>query len=111
MPATTIFDVLYRVRRKAHYEEPDLFVLGASGEVDARRFAQGLVLVTDASVAALEALVAAYVGPGVVAEVAAGYSKRTRSDLVRARSSAWRRRLSGRDASSRSAGTHTSSRS
>lgn len=98
-PATTIFDVLYRVRRKAHYEEPDLFILGASGEVDARRFAQGLVLVTDASVAALEALVAAYVGPAVVSDVASRYAARTQSPLVQMRASAWRGRLSGRDLS------------
>lgn len=93
MPATTIFDVLYRVRRKTHYEEPDLFILGASDEVDARRFAQGLVLVTDSTVAALEALVAAYVGPRVVADVAARYAERTGSSFGRMRASAWRRRV------------------
>jgi hypothetical protein len=77
MAPTTLFDVLWRMRKKANYEEADTFVLGAAGELDARRLGQSLVIVTNASVAALEALTAAYVGPGALEAGVRAYAERT----------------------------------
>ena len=95
MPPTTLFDVLWRVRKKANYEDADTFVLGAGDEIDARRLAQALVIVTDGTVAALEALSAAYVGPEVLANAAQAYATRTRSgpeSTVGRRAASWERR-------------------
>ncbi len=89
---TTLFDFLYRLRLRASYGEADLFVLGARDEREARRFAEALVLVCDATVAALEALIAAYAGPAALADAAERYTDRTDSNVVAARASAWRER-------------------
>ena len=59
---TTVFDVLWRLRKKAHYEDADTFVLGAGGVADAYEFAWALGRVTDASVAAIEGVLVGCVG-------------------------------------------------
>lgn len=95
MPPTTLFDVLWRIRKKANYEDADTFVLGARDDTDARRLAQALVIVTDGTVAALEALAAAYVGPDLFATAAQAYADRTQSDpksAVGRRASSWQQR-------------------
>ena len=63
MAPTTLFDVLWRMRKKASYEDADVFVLGAAGAQDARRFAESLVTVTDATVAAIEAVISQFPDP------------------------------------------------
>jgi hypothetical protein len=93
---TTLFDFLYRLRLTASYGEADAFVLGSRDEADARHFALSIAVVCNATVAALEALIAAYAGPDVLAEAAERYSERTNSSLVRHRAEAWRRRAGGR---------------
>ena len=98
MAPTTLFDVLWRVRKKANYEDADTFVLGAGDEVEARRLAQALVILTDGTVAALEALTAAYVGPRLLADFSQAYAARTRSEPASAvgrRASAWQHRRQG----------------
>ena len=75
MGPTTLFDVFWRIRRKANYDDADTFVLGAESEFNARGFGQSLILVTDATVASLEAVVAAYVGPGLVHRALGGRMK------------------------------------
>lgn len=79
MAPTTLFDVLWRMRKKANYEDADTFVLGAAGERDARRLGEALVIVADATISALEATSAAYIGPEVLADFAEAYAKRTSS--------------------------------
>ena len=89
------FDVLWRARKKANYEDADTFVLGAGNEIDARRLAQALVIVTDGTVAALEALSVANVGPEVLANAAQAYATRTQSgpeSTVGRRAACWERR-------------------
>lgn len=88
---TTIFDFLYRLRTRASYGEADLFVLGSRDQDDARRFAVALAVVCDATVGALEALIATYVGPMTLADAAVRYSERTRSTLVEGRAARWHR--------------------
>jgi hypothetical protein len=80
MGPTTMFDILWRLRKKANYDDADVFVLGAASELDARRLGAGLALVTDATVAALEALIVAYVGADEVVTMADGYRRKKRAD-------------------------------
>ena len=54
---TTIFDLLWRIRKKANYEDADAFVLGASSENEARCFGEALVTLVDGTVACLEELI------------------------------------------------------
>lgn len=79
MGPTTMFDILWRLRKKANYDDADVFVLGAASELDARRLGAGLALVTDATVAAMEALIAAYVGPYDVLTMANAYMRKKRA--------------------------------
>jgi hypothetical protein len=98
MPATTLFDVFWRLRKKANYEDADVFVLGAAGETDARRLGESLVIVTEATVAALEALMSAYVGPAILQASAAAYLRRTHAapqSAIGRRASSWAARLPG----------------
>jgi hypothetical protein len=89
---TTLFDFFYRTRKKAHYEEPDLFVLGAADEADARSFGESLALVTESSLMALECLIAAYAGAPVLAAAARAYAERLEGhagELVSRRAEVW----------------------
>jgi len=65
---------------KANYEDADTFVLGAAGIPDARAFADSLAILADASVAALEALVIAYVGPDDYSRFVTSYRDRVRAN-------------------------------
>lgn len=95
LPPTTLFDVLYRVRKKVSYGDADVFVLGARDELEARRLADGLVVVCDGTVAMLEALSAAYAGPEVIWHAAHNYAERTESSLIGKRAGIWAARASG----------------
>jgi hypothetical protein len=79
MAPTTLFDVLWRMGKKANYDDADTFVLGAAGDLDARRLGQALVIVVDATTAALEALAATYAGANIFADMADAYRKKTSS--------------------------------
>lgn len=95
LPPTTVFDIFWRLRKKANYGDADVFVLGASGEADARRLAESLMIVTDATVASVEVLIAAYAGTDVIAEHAARYHAKkwtsTASPIAR-RVESWQKR-------------------
>ena len=98
MAPTTLFDVFWRIRKKANYEDADTFVLGAGDEIDARRLAQALVIVTDGPVATLEGLSAAYIGSEPLARMCERYAARTRSgpeSTVGRRAQSWRHQGSG----------------
>jgi hypothetical protein len=93
LAATTLFDILWRMRKKASYDDADAFVLGAAGELDARQFGEALVIVTDATVAMLEGIMGAYVGPPLMSELAVRYREKTHSDQASAigrRAASWR---------------------
>jgi hypothetical protein len=94
--ATTVFDLFWRLRKKANYDDADTFVLGAAGMRDAATFAQSLAYVTDGTIAALEALMAAYVGPDVIANVATAYADRLHpGSTIHRRASVWQARAGG----------------
>jgi hypothetical protein len=67
---TTFFDILWRTRQESFSDGIDRFVVGAPDERDARRFAEALVIVADATVAAIEAVIAATVGVPLLADMA-----------------------------------------
>lgn len=97
MAPTTVFDVLWRMRKKANYEDADTFVLGAAGELDARRLGQALALVGDATISLLEAVAAAYVGSDVLASLSGAYAQRTSSapsSVIGRHASSWAARKS-----------------
>jgi len=75
---TTIFDAFWRLRKKADYVDAEVFVLGAADDSDARRFAESLHIVSDATVAALEVAISAYAGSAVIAEAAEAHARRKR---------------------------------
>ena len=79
MPGTNLFDVLYRIRKKANYEGADDFVLGPSDASEARRFGESLIHIADASVMALEALADKAIGNDLVCEWLTDYNKRSGS--------------------------------
>ncbi|MCW2982944.1 MAG: hypothetical protein JWR63_514 [Conexibacter sp.] len=88
--ATTVFDLFWRLRKKANYDDADTFVLGAAGVRDAATFAQSLAYVTDGTIAALEALMAAYAGPDAIADVATSYADRLHlGSAIHQRASVW----------------------
>ena len=97
------------MRKKANYEDADTFVLGAAGELDARRLGQALIIVADATVAALEALTSAYVGPTLLANMVDAYAKKNfvAAHLRRGPSSRVVDGPADRHSSSLSAGTST----
>ena len=96
VPPTTMFDLFWRLRKKAHYDDADTFVLGAAGTRDAAAFAQALSYVTDGTLAALEGLIAAYVGPRPLADTASAYAKRCSSPVIRRRAELWTGQLAAR---------------
>lgn len=93
MTPTTLFDVLWRLRKTANYDDADVFVLGAMTQLDALRLGQSLAIVTDATIAALEAVIAGYLGPQALADLAAGYVRRVAggagSTALTARANYW----------------------
>lgn len=76
IPPTTVFDVLDRVRQRAEADDGLAFVEGAYDEEEARRFGIALAVVIDASVAAVEGVVASIVGWDVFADLAASHGRR-----------------------------------
>ena len=79
LAATTIFDVLWRIRKKANYEGADVFVLGAPNAHEARRFGESLIMVVDATIMALETVVDRVVGDNLVSTWLTAYNKRSSS--------------------------------
>ena len=76
LPPTTLFDVLERVRRRGELDDGFAFVEGAYDEVEAQRFGDALAVVCDASVAAVEGVVAAIIGWEVFTDLAASHARR-----------------------------------
>lgn len=96
MKPTSMFDILWRLRKKANYDDADVFVLGAAHEHDARRLGSGLAILTDATVAALEALIAARIGADEMWTMIDGYRRKRReraASTLDLRATSWARYL------------------
>lgn len=62
LPATTLFDAAWRLRKRSDYEDADAFVDGIPTQADASTFSEALIRFTSSSLDALAALTVAYVG-------------------------------------------------
>lgn len=76
-PPTTVFDVLERVRSRVDADDGEAFVEAPFDEEEALRFAAALVAVADASVAAIEGVVATLIGWDVFGDLARSHERRT----------------------------------
>jgi hypothetical protein len=76
---TTIFDLLWRMRKKANYADADAFVLGPKTLGEASEFAAGLAETMDATVCATTAIVARRLGVNVVERMLDQYVQRCRT--------------------------------
>lgn len=90
---TTVFDVVDRVHRRAESDDGFAFVEGAYDDEEARQFGEALAIVADASVAAIEGVIATLIGWDVFGDLAASAARRG------PRPSAARRRVSAAAAS------------
>jgi len=72
----TLFDALYRLRIRANYGNLDTFVEGCESASEAQAFARALHVVTDATVAALEAVLVAYAGAELLASTLKSMQRR-----------------------------------
>lgn len=76
VPPTTVFDVFDRVRRRVEADDGTAFVDAPFDDAEALRLGEALAFVTDASVAAVEALTATIVGEEVYAELLRSHLRR-----------------------------------
>lgn len=74
----TVFDLFWRVRKKANYEESDDLVLGAASDSQAYQLAEALIVCADASVAVLEFAIAACIGKSQLLALMEGYRSKTK---------------------------------
>lgn len=75
VPPTTVFDVVDRVARRVDDDDGEAFVTGPFDDDEALAFATTLAEVADASVAAIEAVVATLIGWEVFADLAASHAR------------------------------------
>lgn len=81
LSATTIFDIFWRLRMRTNYDDPDTFVLGATGKLDAFRFGNSLVIIINATVTAIEALISCYIGNDMLEKFIKRYELKTKSQI------------------------------
>ena len=75
-PPTTVFDVIERVRHRVEADDGEAFVEAPFDDEEALRFAVAIAAVADASVAAVESVVATLIGWEVFADLAASHRRR-----------------------------------
>jgi hypothetical protein len=93
---TTLLDVFARLHERAAADAGDVFADGPADEVEAFRFAEALRLLTDATVAALEAATASSCSWELMGDLVASQLRRTGGD-----SPTLRRRVAGTHAAAR----------
>ena len=76
VPPTTVFDVFDRVLRRVQEDDGEAFVDAPFDDAEALRLGEALAFVTDTSVAVVEALTAAVVGPDVYADLVRSHVRR-----------------------------------
>ena len=74
---TTVFDVFARLSDRVERDDGEAFVTAPYDDAEARRLAAAVAVVADASVAAVEGVVATLVGWDVFAELRAAWLRRT----------------------------------
>jgi hypothetical protein len=63
LPATTLFSVLWRLRKRSDYADADAFLEGITSVYDAEQYHKGVVRFVHGTLAIFETVLVAYVGP------------------------------------------------
>jgi hypothetical protein len=74
LPATTLFSVLWRLRKRSDYADADAFLEGVSSVHDAEQYHKGIVRFVHGTLAIFETIVVAYVGPDLYEHAAERFS-------------------------------------
>ena len=78
---TTLFDVLWRMRTRSHYQDVEAFLRGISTGTEARRFHENLQCFVTACLAVLEVVIVRYRGIDLVREASEPLGKGDRADV------------------------------
>lgn len=81
----TLINALYRLRIRANYGDVDTFVDGCRDENEARDFAKSLHIVIDATVTALESVLASYTGTELLASTYRALARRSEEETLKIR--------------------------
>ncbi|MGH2739605.1 MAG: hypothetical protein ACRDH6_03860 [Actinomycetota bacterium] len=76
IPPTTLFSVLWRLRRRSDYEDASAFVQGIASPYQAEEYQESITALVDGSLTVLEGIVVQYAGPRLYAEAASGFLNR-----------------------------------
>lgn len=76
LPATTIFNFLWRLRKRSDYRDADVFVKGIWTPYQAREYHEALTTLIAGTVTVLNSITVAYVGTDVVNEAAKAFLRR-----------------------------------
>lgn len=63
LPPTTLFSVLWRLRRRSDYEDASAFVQGVGSADDAEQYQDAITTLVHSTLAMVETVVVEYVGP------------------------------------------------
>lgn len=91
LPATTLFNVLYRLRTRSDYSDADAFLDGIPTTEAAAEFHSAICTFVHGTLVVLETLVVAYAGPDVYSDAADRFLKQApgpASDALRTRKTA-----------------------
>ena len=73
---TTIFDLLYRMRLRSNYDDPDMFIYGQADRWSAKRRYENVLKLTQCITACLEVIVERKIGSSSFGELKSEFSKR-----------------------------------
>jgi hypothetical protein len=75
LPATTLFSVLWRLRKRSDYADADAFLEGVTTAHDAELYQNAIVRIVHATLGIFETILIAYVGPDLYHEAAERFLK------------------------------------
>jgi hypothetical protein len=76
LPATTMFSILWRLRKRSDYIDADTFLEGVDSEIGAQLFNDSIARLVHATMAVFETIIVAYVGQQVYGEAADRFLRR-----------------------------------
>ena len=91
LPATTLFSVLWRLRKRSDYADADAFLEGVTTQYDAEQYQDAISRIVHATLAVFETILVAYVGTDLYREATERFLKQAvgpGSDAVEERTSA-----------------------
>jgi hypothetical protein len=90
LPATTLFSVLWRLRKRSDYADADAFLEGVTTPYDAEQYQNAITRIVHASLAVFETILVTYVGPDLYRDATERFLKQATghgSEAVQERSS------------------------